>query len=258
MLLRLRRRIQREFTRLAPVYTRLAAHRAQREIRELVAWIRPRRDERALDVACGPGTLARALAPLTARVCGLDLCPKMVQAASSIRGRAPSPPIFVVGDSAHLPCRSRCFDLVTCTYSFANFRDPLGVLREFARVSTAGGRMVVADVLAPEDPAQCEYLNRLEALRGHFYTRVLTQREFLELFREARLEPETSRIQSRRRSFREWLRLSPAAAQPERARRLRRLLLESIDGDQAGLHPRRIASGIVFHHTTGWFLLRRR
>jgi hypothetical protein len=33
------------------------------------------------------------------------------------------------------------------------------------------------------------------------------------------------------------------------------MLIDSIEGDKAGLHPRRAQGDIVFYHTTAWFLL---
>jgi hypothetical protein len=34
------------------------------------------------------------------------------------------------------------------------------------------------------------------------------------------------------------------------------MLLDSLDGHRGGLAPRRLDGDIVFHHTTGWFMLR--
>lgn len=257
MTLRLRRRIQREFTRLSGAYTRLTAAKVAREARELVLWIHPRRDEWVLDAACGPAVLARAMAPLAAQVCGLDLCPQMIQVARAGQANLTPPLFLTVGDVERLPYSNGSFHLVTCTYSFANFPDPLRVLQELARVTRRGGRIAVVDIMAPEDPASCTYLNHLESLRSHFYTRVPKHSEFLDLFKGAHLHLESSRIQHHRRSFRDWLRLSPAGNYPQRALRLRQMLLDSIKGDKAGLRPRRVRGDIVFYHTTGSFLLRR-
>ncbi len=255
--LHLSRSIQREFARLLKTYTRLAADRAHREAREIVSWIHPWPDERVLDAACGPATLARAMAPFAAQVYGLDLCPPMIQAARKLQRNPNSPLFFTVGVVERLPYRNQSFQLVTCAYSFANFPDPLRVLQEFARVTRRGGRIAVIDVVAPEDVSRRAYLNHLEALRGHIYTRFLSRAEFVNLFRRARLRLESSRLQRRRRHFRDWLRLSPGAANPQRAHRLWQMLVDSIEGNKAGLNPRRVQGDIVFYHTTAWFLLRR-
>lgn len=259
MSLDLRHNIQRDFSRLSDVYARLSAARARREMRELVEWIRPRRDDRVLDAACGPGTLVRALARRVAQAAGVDLCRRMIKAAEKAESHSftPASVSFVVGNVECLPFGGGQFDVVTCSYSFANFPNPLLVLSEFVRVTRPGGRIAVVDVLAPEDSARCAVLNRLEALRGHCYTRVLKRSEFVELFRRAGLRLDCWRLKRRQRHFHEWLRLSPAGASAKRARLLRRMLNDSVDGDKAGLHARRRRGEIVFEYSTGWFLLSR-
>jgi SAM-dependent methyltransferase len=155
-----------------------------------------------------------------------------------------------------MPFRSASFDLLTCTYAFANLRDSLSVLREFARVTRAGGRIALIDVIAPENPERREELNRLESQRGHLYTRLLPRWEFLALFAQSELRIVNTRSRRRLCHFREWVRLSPAAAHhPKQALRLRNLLIDTIEGDKARVHARRSRDDIVFYHTTAWFLL---
>jgi ubiquinone/menaquinone biosynthesis C-methylase UbiE len=255
MNLRARRMIQREFTRLSPAYTRVAAARPKREVSEFVRWIHTRPDEWVLDAACGPGTLAWAMAPLAARVCGLDLCPRMIRAAREAASHSSNSLFLTVGDVEHLPFPRGFFDLTTCTYAFANLANPLRVVKELARVTSPGGRVAIADVVAPEDPACCAYFNQWEALRSSVYTRILKRSAFLELFGRAGLYVEKWERHRRRRSFREWLSLSPAASNPQRANRLRQMLLNSAKEDGVGLNPRRARGDIIFYHTTAWFLL---
>jgi len=255
---RLHPSVQGDFACIAEKYARLETKRTNREARKLIDWIQPRPSERILDAACGPGSLVRALAQHAGQAIGLDICPGMIQAAQRLARQAPIAALlgFVLGDVELLPYPRGHFHLVTCTYAFANFPDPLGVLRELARVLCPAGRILIVDVLAPEDPARAACLNRLETLRGHCYTRILKRSEFLELFQGARLRLESERIERTRRTFTDWLRLSPAGTSRARAKRLREMLLSFIPGDRAGLRPVQVGSEIVFVHTTGWFLLR--
>ena len=251
-----RRKVQQEFTGLSRTYARLALQRAQREARQFVAWIEPQSHESALDAACGPSNLGRALTPHVERVCGLDVSPEMLERARGSDAHSNRPLLLAAGDVERLPYRSGSFHLLTCTYAFANFRAPLAVLREFARVTRRGGRIALIDVIAPEDAARRERLNCLESARGHLYTRLLTRSEFLGMFAQSGLQVVTARSRRRLCHFREWIRLSPAAVHhPVHARRLRRMLIDSIEGDKAGLHPRRAQGDIIFYHTTAWFLL---
>ena len=254
---RLRRAIEWEFDCISRSYSRVSFERAEREVREVVAWIAPRRDDWALDAACGPARLAQALAPRVERVCGVDLCASMIRLARECQPDSAGSVLFAVGDVERLPYRSRSFHLATCSYAFANFPDPLKALRELARVIRRDGRIAIVDLVAPEDSAQRGFLCRLETLRGRLPARILSRSEFNGLFRRAGLRLESCRFARRRRRFRDWLRQSPAAIDdPRRAQRLRRMLLDSVDGQRGGLAPRRLGADIVFHHTTGWFMLR--
>ena len=249
--------VQREFSRIASTYAWLTARPAAREARALIRWIELRPKDWVLDAACGPGVLARSLALRSSRVCALDLCPRMIEAARSGRLRSRTSVWYTVGQVERLPYRSGSFNLVTCAYAFANVPQPLEALREFARVVRRGGRIVVVDVVAPEDPGRCAGLNRLEALRSCAPTRILKRSEFVDLFAAAHLRLLACRMGQRQGSLRGWLQLSPAAAHPRQRQRLRRAFLDSISGDQASLRARFVGRELIFRHTVAWFLLRR-
>jgi len=129
-------------------------------------------------------------------------------------------------------------------------------MRELARVTKKRGRVVIADIIAPEDSEQSAVLNRIENLRGHMPTRILRHSEFLELFRAAGLRLLRN---TPRRSFQrleDWLRLSPAATRLENSRRLRRTMLDAARSGCKWLQATR--SGIfALRYATGWFMLGR-
>src|SRR3989442_14952907 len=82
MTLRLRRATQREFDCISRSYSRLSVQKSEREVREVAAWIAPRRDEWVLDAACGPAGLARGPAPPVDAGRGGGRCRTMVRPAS--------------------------------------------------------------------------------------------------------------------------------------------------------------------------------
>jgi SAM-dependent methyltransferase len=166
-------------------------------------------------------------------------------------------PLLTVGDVEQLPYASKSFQLVVCSYAFANFSDPLKVLREFIRVLDDKGRIAILEVVAPEDSAIRSRLNLIEGLRGDCYTRILDRSQFTELFRVAGLRLESSQFHRRYQNWREWLRLSPAAADPKRAHLLRETLIQSSEQGGDGLIKRREDGEIMLRHETAWFLLRR-
>jgi ubiquinone/menaquinone biosynthesis C-methylase UbiE len=248
--------IQREFSIVSRAYTAGTARRDSREDREILKWLEPRPSDRVLDAACGAGTLGRALALRVRSVFGLDLCRQMIERGRALHSSTGSGLSFTVGTVTQLPYRARSFDLVMCSYAFANFSNPLEALSEFARVTKARGRIAITEILAPEEPERRVYLNRIEELRGGLPAKILGIDDFVALFRKAGLKLVSVNHRRRRRTGREWLRQSPAAANRKQAHRLWRMLAESISGDLAGLHPRRQGDDIIFYHATACFLLR--
>ena len=251
-----RKSIRQGFDEIAAAYASIRTSAGTREAREFVRWIHPRRRDCVLDAACGPATLANRFIRNVKRVYAVDLSERMIQLTRR-PAASDAQLLLTVGDVEQLPYASKSFQLVTCAYAFANFLDPLKVLREFARVTDDKGRIAVLDVIAPEDPVNRSRLNLIERLRSHYYTRILDRSQFTELFRVAGLRLESSEFHLRYQNWREWLRLSPAAANPEHARRLRETLLQSSEPGRAGLITRREDGEIVLCYKTTWFLLRR-
>jgi demethylmenaquinone methyltransferase/2-methoxy-6-polyprenyl-1,4-benzoquinol methylase len=105
----------------------------------------PRPGERVLDVACGTGTSAYALARAGATVVGLDFSPGMIE-----EGRRKHPQIeFVEGDAEKLPFGDDEFDAVTVSFGLRNVENPKTALAEMYRVLKPGGRLVVCEFSRP-------------------------------------------------------------------------------------------------------------
>jgi ubiquinone/menaquinone biosynthesis methyltransferase len=128
--------------------------------RRLVALAGVRQGTRALDLACGTGDLAFALAADGARVVGLDITPRMVDLAREKRGQVPffpasssekmvPDPFFLVGDMLALPFPDRSFDLVTTGYGIRNVPDIDAALSEIRRVLRPGGLFLSLDFNRP-------------------------------------------------------------------------------------------------------------
>jgi demethylmenaquinone methyltransferase / 2-methoxy-6-polyprenyl-1,4-benzoquinol methylase len=103
---------------------------------------------RALDVATGTGDLAVELASRGAAVTGMDFSPAMLELAG-----AKAPEIeFEEGDALALRYGDAEFDAVTVGFGARNFADLDRGLREMARVTKPGGRVVVLEITTPEHP----------------------------------------------------------------------------------------------------------
>jgi len=246
-----RSQVAREFDRLASVYARCRTGRSEREGREFADWLGLRSDEVVLDAACGPGTLAGIMARRSARAFALDISPRMLELArgSDRQGQIP----LTMGDIEALPYADGTFDLVTCTYAFANFRQPAKVLRELARVTRPEGRIAIIDVVAPANPKRRLRLNQIEARRSHLDTHIASRAQFVKLFESAGLVVLRSACHFCRQSVRQWLERSPARiGQPAR---IREALLKFVDGTRAAPQSGRRTSGYFVSYTTQWFVL---
>jgi demethylmenaquinone methyltransferase / 2-methoxy-6-polyprenyl-1,4-benzoquinol methylase len=131
----------------------------------LVEMAQVRASERALDLACGTGDLAFALADRAARVVGLDFAPAMVAHAVKKRGVVRQPVDFVVGDLTSIPIASESANLVTAGYALRNVPVLDEALAEIRRVLAPGGRMLSLDFNRPSNPlVRAAYLAYLTAI----------------------------------------------------------------------------------------------
>lgn len=108
-----------------------------------------------LDVACGKGTSAFALAErFGCRVVGIDLSEANVAESnteSAQRGLA-SRVQFVLGDAERLPFAAAAFEALLCECAFCTFPDKATAASEFARVVRPGGRVGLSDLTRTAAP----------------------------------------------------------------------------------------------------------
>jgi ubiquinone/menaquinone biosynthesis C-methylase UbiE len=104
---------------------------------------------RVLDVGCGTGTLLTRLAshPEAKFLVGLDCSPAMIKHVAEKIARSPHAAKFhaVVGDAAHLPFPDESFDVLTCCNSFHHYPRQREVIREFRRVLSPEGVLILVD-----------------------------------------------------------------------------------------------------------------
>lgn len=112
---------------------------------------------RALDLCCGTGDLAFALARRGAETVGLDFSEQMLAVAKDrndkSKFRPPSstlrPPHFVQGDALQIPFPDNSFDIVTVGYGLRNLASWERGLDEMFRVARPGARLIVLDFGKP-------------------------------------------------------------------------------------------------------------
>jgi SAM-dependent methyltransferase len=134
--------VRRDFDRIAV----LSAEREDAWPTVLARWL-PARAGRALDVGCGTGAFARALAPRCDSVLGLDLSPEMIRLARA-RAEPHANVRFEVADVLEYGLPHGAFDLIVSvtTLHHLPFERTLGILRD---ALTPNGRLIVHDLWTP-------------------------------------------------------------------------------------------------------------
>ena len=121
--------------------------------RRVLASAAPQPGERALDLCCGTGDLAFALAARGAEVVGLDFsAPMLAVAVRKSSAVAPAKaPRFLQGDALHVPFPDASFDIVTVGYGLRNLASWEAGLTEMVRVARPGARLLVLDFGKPDN-----------------------------------------------------------------------------------------------------------
>lgn len=105
---------------------------------------------RALDLCCGTGDIAFALAQRGADVTGLDFSPPMLEVAAARHLKSPISNLkFQQGDAQQLPFAENTFDIVTVGYGLRNLASWERGLEEMRRVARPGARLIVLDFGKP-------------------------------------------------------------------------------------------------------------
>ena len=149
------------FQRVAPRYDLIndlqsfGLHRAWK--RRLVRMANVKGGERALDVCCGTGDIAFALAHAGAEVTAIDFSDAMLEVARQRELANAKPktrnPKFQQGNAQQLEFADNTFDVVTVGYGLRNLSSWETGLREMHRVAKPGGRLLVLDFGKPDNAA---------------------------------------------------------------------------------------------------------
>ena len=175
-----------QFEIAAPNYVDSPHHAAGDDLRRLLELAAPDGHEHVLDIATGTGHTALAFAPFVADVVASDPTPRMLELAAALAAERGIRNIrFVAAQAEALPFPPGSFDLVTCRVAPHHFADPQAFVRETARVLVPGGRFLLDDQTAPDDPELDEFMNRFERWRDPSHVRAYAVREWRAWLEEA-------------------------------------------------------------------------
>jgi len=185
--------VRAQFGKTAAAYVSSATHASGEDLDLLITLAAPRRGDRALDLGCGVGHTLRRIAPLVTFAVGADATLEMMQAGRTSVVSAPNA-AFAQSDASALPFADATFDLVTCRLAAHHFHDATSAFGEVARVLRSGGRFVLSDNYAPDDPALDTFINELETLRDASHVRNHTLAGWRALLEAAGLQAGTDNV----------------------------------------------------------------
>jgi ubiquinone/menaquinone biosynthesis C-methylase UbiE len=180
-------RVLDQFTKQAVSYAELASHTKDSRLPFILDAVKPVPSDRMLDVGCGTGRSAMALAPLVAHVVGVDLTDAMLdqarrgQAAAQIRNME-----WRRADVTALPFAAGEFTFVMCSAMLHHVAKPTRVLAEMSRVCASGGRIMAIDVTPSEEKVPA--FDAIEILRDPSHSHAMTCAELRAMGRHLGLE----------------------------------------------------------------------
>jgi ubiquinone/menaquinone biosynthesis C-methylase UbiE len=220
-----------QFTRQAPQFAASHVHHNQAALDLLVESASPRPEDRALDVACGPGSVVAAFARRVRCAQGLE----------GLRNVA-----WHRGDLYTLPFPTGTFDIVSCRYAFHHLLQPARALAEMVRVCRNGGRIVVCDAFASDDPEKAAAFNAMERHRDPSTVEFRTLSVLRGLFAQVGLPKPTERFYGVPAELERLLAMA-YPANDDRAG-LRAMLEAAADGDTMGVGARREDGTVRFEY----------
>jgi len=171
--------VNRQFGPRAADYLTSAVHAAGEDLQQLAALVAGAATARLLDLGCGAGHVAFAVAPAVAGVVAYDLSADMLAAvAGAAATRGLGNIVTRQGPAERLPFADATFDFVLSRFSAHHWHGFAAALAEARRVLEPSGRAVFVDVVAPEAAVCDSFLQAVELLRDPSHVRDYSAEEW--------------------------------------------------------------------------------
>lgn len=203
---------------------------------------------RVLDLACGPGIVAAALAPTAGRVIGVDATPRMIElAAARCAAGGHAHCAFQVASAERLPFADGAFDVAVSRLAFHHFQAPAAVLAEVRRALRPDGRLVVADIVSSPVAEEAAVHNALERLRDPTHVGMMPPAQLAAAVTAGGFELLHQESWQQPRGFSEWM---AVIDEPDRTKSLD-VILRALAraGHGAGIQLEDADGELRFRHT---------
>lgn len=166
----------------APIYSRVMRAEEKsyaylyRRISKLV------RGKEVLELATGPGALAKRIAPVTKHMLATDYSEGMI--AEAKKGACPNNLRFEVADALSLPYADASFDAVVIVNALHLLPEPERALREMARVLRPDGVLIAPNFVKQRESLLTRFWEALLSLAGLRFANQWTPEEYLDFLKK--------------------------------------------------------------------------
>lgn len=245
-----------DLSAIVRVYNRVARNDLERKrhddhqrIRHLLNFAKLPGDLRILDIGTGIGLLPILLSEDGAKqLVGIDISPEMLELAEYLRlsrgSEASSRVTYRLAPAHALPFREETFDAVTCRLVLNHVRRPERIVKEMVRVLRPGGILVLAELLAVDNPVRRATQNAIEERRNAAHVAARGSEQYNKLITDAGLQIEAKEVIVFERELEEWLAIYHADRAD--AAVVREMIEAGLETDAAGMNARRQGNTLVF------------